>query len=168
VVQAATAVAAVAVAVVLATHLGGGRQAATSSERAGGAGTNAPAAAGPNFGAAAIPTNSQSLTAKTFTALAGELANEARRQPADKLSSGSKASPSPNLSPSTTDLAIACMQQATGVVAGSSLYYFQGAYYEGEPSYIGAFVSQGQNPGLLVVAVAIDGCRPLNIIREKL
>ena len=52
--------------------------------------------------------------------------------------------------------------------AGSSLYYFQGAYYEGEPSYIGAFVSQGQNPGLLVVAVAIDGCRPLNIIREKL
>jgi len=161
-------VAAVAVAVVLATHLGGGRQAATSSEGAGGARPAATAPAGPNFGAATIPTDSQSLTAKTFTALASDLAKEARKQPADKLSSGLKASPSPSLSPSTTDLAIACMQQATGVVSGSSLYYFQGAFYDGVPSYIGAFVSGGENPGLLVVAVAIDGCRPLNIVRERL
>jgi hypothetical protein len=162
------AVAAVAVGVVIISHLGGGSNPATSgSERAGGAGS-VPAAA-PKFGAAAIPSDAQSLTAKSFTALAAELAGEARRQPAKSLTSGpGSATPSDSLSPSTTDLAIDCMQRATGVVSGAQLYYFQGAFYEGVPSYVGAFVSRGQHPGLLVVAVAVDGCRPLNIVREKL
>ena len=69
----------------------------------------------------------------------------------------------------STSVALTCMQSATGVVAGTQLYYFQGAVYEGVPSYVGAFLSTtGTNPSLVVVAVSIDGCRALNVIYEKL
>ena len=64
--------------------------------------------------------------------------------------------------------ALSCLQQGTGLVNGSYLYYVQGATYEGTPVYLGAFLSGTGKSGesLVVLAVSVDGCHPLQIIHE--
>jgi hypothetical protein len=112
------------------------------------------------------PTRSaQAYSAASLARLAQTLAREAQREPAHLASAspdpgGTSAPPADGVTAAT----VSCVYQATGL--GGTLYYAQGAKYDGTDAYIGAFVTaSGQRRSLLVVAVSVDGCRTLRFIR---
>jgi hypothetical protein len=160
--QGALAVAAVSVAV--AVFVGGrspSRTASAPQSRA--AAPTAPSRANPAAGASA-----QSFTHATFLALANDLVREVRRGVSFDASSTVRSPvPSPASDAPLTEQAASCIERGTGVVAGTRLYYVQRAVYEGTDAYIGAFLTgTGKNRSLLVLAVSVDGCSPLQYIRE--
>jgi hypothetical protein len=161
--QAAVGVAAISLAVVLVTR-GGSHTANTTSAPAAGA------AASPTVGAQPITREIQSYTAKSFRRLANDLVGEVRH--GVKFGSTTAASPlspvpSPADSASLTERATSCIEQGTGVVAGTRLYFFQQAQYEGADVYIGAFLSgTGTSRSMIVVAVTVDGCETRQFIRQ--
>lgn len=164
--RAAVAVAAVAIGVAVVAGLtrnGGQSEAPMSGGR-----LQAPRPASPTSGPAAFPTGAQAYTAKSFASLAGQLAQEART---DRSStSGLALSPVPTPTPgsSTTEVAISCMDRATGLVAGTQLFFLQAAVYEGQPAYIGAFLSgTGKRSTLVVLAVSVQDCLPLSVIHQS-
>jgi hypothetical protein len=161
--QAALAAAAVLVAVVVVVNLGGGRNATGPLPNA--AGTRAaPEGASPFAG------STQAYSATTFTRLAEDLAREvkdqAREIKATTPSPGALSSAHSTAEDSLVSQTTACVRRATGLSASATLYYAQGARYEGTKAYVGAFVSTtGQHSSLIVVAVSVDGCRTLRYIR---
>lgn len=162
--QVALAAAAILVGVVIVVNLGGGGHDAGTTAAA-------PAAsATPRAVAPARTGSTQSYSAATFTHLAEDLAQEVK----DQAQEFGPSSPAPGALTSANNTAgdslishtSACVRQATGLSASATLYYAQGASYEGTKSYIGAFVStSGQQRSLVVVAVSVDGCRTLRYIR---
>jgi hypothetical protein len=65
---------------------------------------------------------------------------------------------------------LACLQEGTGLVGGNRLYQLLEATYLGQPVYIGAFLAdvRTEEPTLLVLVVAVDGCENQGILREDL
>jgi hypothetical protein len=163
--QAMVAVAAVSLAVVFFAHLGGNqRNAATSAPVR--AGEQAPAA---GAASATQPGSEQSYTRKSLDSLAHDLAEEAGRQAPAALGSALTPAASPRLAASLSDRAVSCIEQGTGIVRGTYLFYVQRASYEGIDAYIGAFVQKtGNDRVMLVAAVSVDGCRPLRFIRQAI
>src|SRR5207302_1302282 len=122
--QAGLVVAGLIVAVVLVSRLGGGPSGTAS--RAGGAGApHAPRAEA--IPSPSLPPGAQRYTTASFGAFASDLAREAKRTKAGAASGGATLSPaaSPVFGANSTSVALTCMQSATGVVAGTQLYYFQ-------------------------------------------
>lgn len=163
--QAALAAAAILVGVVIVVNLGGGHDATTTAAATPKAPGTAPRAE-TAFGA------SQAYSAATFTRLAEDLAQEVKDQARELPSSpapGALASANSTAGDNVISQTSACVRQATGLSASATLYYAQGARYEGTKAYIGAFVgSSGQQRSLIVVAVSVDGCRTLRYIRLAL
>ncbi len=164
--QGALVAAAVAVAVGVFANLGGNSNLTSTapSPTAGGAraAVQAPGAA---------PTHpTQSYTAKSFAAFADDLVRDVRGTRAQDRTFGAALSEVPSPTPGLpfVEQALSCLQQGTGLVTGSYLYYVQGATYEGTPVYLGAFLSGPGKSGesLVVIAVSVDGCRALQIIHE--
>jgi len=64
--------------------------------------------------------------------------------------------------------ALACLQQATGLGPEAYPTYLELASYNETPAYIGAFYSVVDAPHVLVVAVSVDGCQPLQVDLQSL
>ena len=64
--------------------------------------------------------------------------------------------------------ALACLQQATGLGPEAYPTYIELATYNSTPAYIGAFYSEVDAPHVLVVAVSVDGCQPLQVDTQPL
>jgi anti-sigma factor RsiW len=64
--------------------------------------------------------------------------------------------------------ALACVQQATGLGPDAYPTYLELASYNATPAYIGAFYSEVDAPHVLVVAVSVDGCQPLQVDLQPL
>jgi hypothetical protein len=160
--QGALAVAAVSVAV--AVFVGGRSPSQTgSTPQSRAAAPTAPSKANPVVGA-----STQSFTHAAFLALANDLVREVRRGVSfDASSPALSPEPSPASDAPLTEQAASCIDRGTGVVAGTRLYYVQRAAYEGTDAYIGAFLTgTGTSRSLLVLAVSVDGCSPLQFIRQ--
>jgi anti-sigma factor RsiW len=161
--QAAVGVAAISLAVVLVSNRG------NQSNTSGTAGVPRAPAAAPSEAAQLHGLARQAYTAKSLRRLASDLVHEVRE--GTKLSGGMSSPLVPAASPadsaSLTERATSCIEQGTGVVTGTRLYFVQQALYEGSDAYIGAFLSgTGSSKSLLVVAVTVDGCDALQFIRQ--
>jgi anti-sigma factor RsiW len=158
-VQASLVAAAVLIAVAVFANLGSGHRASPA------AGSKDSSTVQFAPGESPIRPPAQAYSATSLTRLAHTLAREVQREPQHFSSeSPNPAATSADLADGVTAATVSCVQQATGL--GGTLYYAQGATYEGTDAYIGAFITaEGQHRSLLVVAVSVDGCRTLRFIR---
>jgi hypothetical protein len=120
----------------------------------------------------AAPEGGQDFTAQSFASFAKSLAREAKQGTA--LRSAKHAPTIPAASgaaqdASATDRAVACVQRGTGLASGTHLYFTEPGTLDGQPVYVVALIdTQSGHDSLLVVAVTVDGCQPLQVIHQAL
>jgi len=121
---------------------------------------------------AAAPEGGQDFTSQSFAAFAKSLAREAKQGSALRNAKRAETIPAPTgaqADASATDRAVACVQRGTGLATGTHLYFTEPGTLDGQPVYVVALIdTKSGHDSLLVVAVTVDGCQPLQVIHQAL
>lgn len=158
-------VAAVAVGLVVVIALAGNNSGGRTSSASG-------PAASPLTPITAGPESGQDFTAQSFASFARSLAREAKQGSALRSAKGAATIPASTGAESdatATDRAVACVQRGTGLATGTHLYFTEPGTLDGQPVYVVALIdTKSGHDSLLVVAVTVDGCQPLQVIHQAL
>jgi hypothetical protein len=115
--------------------------------------------------------SARAFDAGTFQAYARELAEEVRANDAVRQARDEQAlaaTPKAGQDATAEESAIACINRDTKLVGRTHLYSLIQGTFDGRPVHVGAFLSKvgSDNPVLLVIAAAVDGCDLVQLVQE--